>query len=212
MPSCSKRIDAQVFGLHDDLDAVVDFGNHEDGRERRVAARLLVKRRNSHEAMDSAFAGQQAEGVFTLELDRGGFDARFFAGRRVDHHGLQAFVFRPAEIHAHEHFRPVLRFRAACARLDRHNGAQAIVFAGKERFCFQVRDENVGGGELFRHVFENRLSLLAVGFFLREMEIGVDVARFAIERGFRCWRALRAACVPAKELAPGPGSARNRER
>jgi hypothetical protein len=52
----------------------------------------------------------------------------------------------PAEIHAQEHFRPVLGFGAAGAGLDGEDGVEAIAFAGEESFCFEVGEEGVGGG------------------------------------------------------------------
>ena len=60
---------------------VVNFGNHEHGSERRVAPRRLVKRRNAHQAVHAAFAGEHAVCVLAFDLNRGGFDARFFTGR-----------------------------------------------------------------------------------------------------------------------------------
>ena len=77
----AKRVDAQIFGLDDDFDAVVNFGNDENGCERCVAPRRLVERRNAHEPVNAAFAGEHTVGVFAFDLHRGGLDARFFAGR-----------------------------------------------------------------------------------------------------------------------------------
>ncbi len=88
----AEGVDAQVFGLDDDFDAVVDFGNDEDGGERSVAARGLVERRNAHQAMDAAFAGEHAVGVFAFDLHGGGFDARFFAGSGIEHGGAKTFL------------------------------------------------------------------------------------------------------------------------
>ena len=98
--------------------------------KRGVAAGGLVERRNAHQAMHAAFAGEHAVGVFAFDLYRGGFDAGFFAGGGIENRGAETFLFRPAQIHAQEHFGPVLRFGAAGAGFDGDDGVEAIVFAG----------------------------------------------------------------------------------
>ena len=74
-------------------------------------------------------------------------------------------MFRPAKIHAQQHFRPVLRFGAAGAGLDGDDGVQAIVFTGEKSFRFELGYIGVGGGDLFGDVFEERVALRVVGFF-----------------------------------------------
>ena len=59
---------------------VVNFGNHEDGSEGRVAASGLVERRDADEAMNTAFAEEHAVSVFAFDQHGGGLDAGFFAG------------------------------------------------------------------------------------------------------------------------------------
>ena len=71
----AESVNAQVVGLDVDFDAIVDFRDDEGGGEGGVATRGLIKRRDTHEAMDTALAGEHAVGVFTFDLDCGGFDA-----------------------------------------------------------------------------------------------------------------------------------------
>ena len=112
----------------------------------------------------------------------------------------EALVLRPAQVHAQKHLSPVLRFGAARAGLDGHDRVQAVAFAGEQRFRFKFRDICIGGGEFLCDVFEKRIALRVVRFFLREMEISLDVARSCVERSSRRSRALRAACAPAAGL------------
>jgi hypothetical protein len=91
-------------------------------------------------------------------------------------------LFRPTQVHPQKHFRPVLRLGAAGAGLNREDGVQAVVFARQKRFGFEVGDIGVRGGDFLRQVLENRVALRIVGFFLREMKIGVQVADLALER------------------------------
>ena len=90
----------------------------------------MVEGRDAHEAMHAAFAGEHTVGVFAFDLDRGGFDAGFFAGGGIEDRGAKTFLFGPAQIHAQEHFGPVLRFGAAGAGLYGDDGVEAVVFTG----------------------------------------------------------------------------------
>ncbi len=147
-----------------------------------MAARGLVERRNAHQAMHAAFAGEHAVGVFAFDLHGGGLDARFFAGRGIEDRGAKALFLGPAQIHAQKHFGPVLRFGAAGAGLDGDDGVQAVGFAGEQRFRFELGEIGVGGGEFLGEIFEERVALRVVVLFLREMDIGLDVADLAVER------------------------------
>ena len=66
----AESVDAQIFGTDVDFDFVVDFGDHEDRREGRVAARGLIEGRDANEAVNAGFAREQAVGIFAGELDR----------------------------------------------------------------------------------------------------------------------------------------------
>ena len=48
-------IDADVFRLDDDIDAVVDFRRDEDAGKRRMPPLRLIERRDAHQAMDADF-------------------------------------------------------------------------------------------------------------------------------------------------------------
>ena len=150
----AKGVDAQIVGLDVDFDAIVNFRDDEDGGERSVAARGLVERRDAHQAVHAAFAGEHAVGVLAFDLHGGGFDARFFAGRGIEDRGAKTFVLGPAQVHAQKHFGPVLRFGAAGAGLYGDDGVEAIVFAGEQSFRFELGDVGIGGGDFLGDVFE----------------------------------------------------------
>ena len=52
-----------------------------------------------------------------------------------------------------------------------------VGFAGEESFGFELGDVGVSGGEFAIEFFEKIVFLLDVGFFLGEMDVGLDVAR-----------------------------------
>ena len=129
----AECIHAQVFRANVDFDAVVNFRNHEDRSEGGVAAGRLIERRDAHQAVYSGFSRKQAISVFACELDRCGFDTRFFAGSFVQNGGVDTFAFRPSQIHAQEHGGPILRLGAAGSGLDGHDGVEVIGLAGEKR-------------------------------------------------------------------------------
>ena len=51
-----------------------------------------------------------------------------------------------------------------------------VVLAGEKRPGFQFRDVVIRGGEFLVEVFQQIVFLLGVGFFLREMDVRLDVA------------------------------------
>ena len=136
----AESVDSQIFGTDVDFDFVVDFGDHKDRREGRVPASGLIERRDANESMHAGFAREQPVRVFAGELDRCGLDAGFFAGSFVEKSGVNAFTFRPAEIHAQKHGSPILRLGAAGAGLDGHDGVEVIGFAGEKCPGFEFAD------------------------------------------------------------------------
>src|SRR6266404_7246177 len=104
--------------------------------------------------MNAGFADEHAVSVFTGELDGGVLYARFFAGSFVENDGAHTFALSPTQVHTQQDGSPVLRFGAAGARLDGHDGVEVIAFTGKQRFRFQVSDVTLGGVELAIQLLE----------------------------------------------------------
>src|SRR5258705_5262382 len=172
----SESVDAQIFRTDIDFDFVVDLGNYEDRCEGRVASRSLVKRGDAHEAMHAGFANEHAVGVFAGKLDGGVLDARFLAWSLIENNGAHALALGPAQIHTEQDGSPVLRFGATGAGLDGHDGVEVVAFTGEQRFRFQVCDVIFRGAELAIQLLEQIVALLGIGFFLREMDVGIEIA------------------------------------
>jgi hypothetical protein len=51
-----------------------------------------------------------------------------------------------------------------------------IGLAGQQRLGFQFGDEAIGSGELAVQLFQQVVLLLDIGFFLSEMDVGLDIA------------------------------------
>ena len=51
-----------------------------------------------------------------------------------------------------------------------------IAFAGEQRFRFQVRDVIFGIAQLAVELFEQIVALFGIGFFLRKVDVGIQIA------------------------------------
>src|SRR5215470_5867328 len=87
---------------------------------------------------------------------------RAFALQAVGDDGLEAVALGPAQVHAQQHFGPVLAFGTAGAGVNRDDGAPAIVFAGEKHLGFEA------------------LQQFAVGLEVA-LDVAVDVLAFARE-------------------------------
>ena len=72
-------------------------------------------------------------GVRTLDRKRRTADACLFAWCRLDDLGFEPVALGPAQIHPHEHLRPVGRIGSADARGDRDDGIAFVVRATELR-------------------------------------------------------------------------------
>ena len=136
---------AGAVGVHTDfvrldlnLDRLIDFRTDEDRSEGGVPPLIGVERRNSHQAMHPALPVQQSVGIVPFHGEGRGFHPRFLPGLIIVQRELEAPLFRPAPVHAQQHVRPVLRFRAPGAGVDGDNGVQVIGLAAEQRCRFQV--------------------------------------------------------------------------
>ena len=110
---------------------VVDLGIDKHRGERGVPALGRIERRDAHEPMHAVLGLQVAVGVVAADHHRGALDARFFAGLVVDDLRRPALALGAAQVHAQQHLRPVLRFGAAGAGMDGHDGVALVVLAGE---------------------------------------------------------------------------------
>ena len=166
----AEGVDAHFLGLHDNLDSIVNFRNDEDRGEGSMAPRGLIERGNPNQAVHAALGGEKSEGVLAFDAHRRGFESRAFARRQIHDRRAKSFAFRPAEIHAQQHFGPILRFHAARAGLDGHDGVQAVVLTGEQRERLQFGDIGVGGGDFALDFVEQRVALGRRRFLPRQDE------------------------------------------
>src|SRR6185437_3741946 len=123
-----------IRGVDVDLDVVVDLRRNEHGGERGMAPVAGIERRLAHEAVDAGLGPQPPVRVVPLEFDRGALHAGHLTGIGVDHFTTKAMRGAPAQIHAQEHLRPVLRLGAAGTGLDIEKRAMRVHLAAKHPF------------------------------------------------------------------------------
>ena len=83
------------------------------------------------EPVHAGLAAQVAVGVLAGHLDGRRLDPRLFARQQVDDLGLEPRALAPAQVHAHEHLRPVLGLGAAGAGMDGQDRRLGVVRAGQ---------------------------------------------------------------------------------
>lgn len=173
----AKRVHAQVLGTDADLDAVVNLGNHKDGRKGSVTPRRLIERGDSNETMNPGFSREEAVSIFAGKLNRRRLNAGFFSGSLIENLSGYSPAFRPAQVHAKKDGSPILRFRPARTRLDGHDGVEVIRLTGEQRPGFQFGDVIIGRVEFAVQFFQEIVLLLDVGFFLSEMDVRFNIVR-----------------------------------
>ena len=125
-------------------------GRDEDRGEGGVAAVARIERRLAHQAVHADLGAQPAVGVFALHLDGRALHAGDLAGLRVDQIGAEAARARPAQVHAQQHLRPVLRLGAAGAGLDVQEGVVRVHLAAEHALELEVAHaclESLGIGD-----------------------------------------------------------------
>ena len=127
-------IDAQILVFDLDVDCIVDHRIDPHRSKTRMPTRLTVERRNANQPVHAGFRFHPTIGIWPADLKRRRFEAGFFARALLDPFNFVVMTFRPAQIHAHQHFGPVLRFCSAGTRIDFDVAVIAVNFAGEQAF------------------------------------------------------------------------------
>jgi hypothetical protein len=109
---------------------------------------------------------QPAVGVLAFEADRAALDARDLTVVAVDDLGLESVLVAPAQVHAHEHLRPVLRLGATRASLDVEERVVRVHLAREHALELELADRAIEIAEV--GLDRPRRARVALG--LREVE------------------------------------------
>ncbi len=110
---------------------------------------------------------------------------------------LKSLLLGPAQVHAHQHLRPVLAFRAAGAGVDGDNGVQRIGLAVEHGAGFQLFVERGQSLDIALQIGEHVFALA------RQLEISFDVAGAADERLIVGDKVLQALALAHQRLRRG---------
>ena len=105
--------------------------------------------------MDAVLAFQEAVGVFALDGDGGGFDARLVPVLVVQDFIGEALPLHPAGVHAVEHLGPVLGLGAAGPGVELQNGVAPVVLPGEEGGHPRLGGPVLQGGALGFQLLQN---------------------------------------------------------
>jgi hypothetical protein len=115
-----------------------------------------VEWRFPHQAVHAGLGAQPPVRIGPVDLDRGALDACDFARTLFDHLGPEAARIGPAQVHAQEHGRPVLRLGAAGAGLDVEKRAARIHVAREHAREFQQPHALIESADVAGDVGESR--------------------------------------------------------
>ena len=140
-----------------------------------------VEGRDADQPVHADLALQIPVGVLPAHLDGGGLDARFLAREQVDDLGLEAGALRPAQVHAHEHLRPVLGLRASRARMNGQDRVLPVLRPGEHHLHLEGFER--GGAPLQALLDLGGQALVpGLGGHLPEEPHLADVASEVVER------------------------------
>ena len=111
----------------------VEEWDHLEGGEGGLPLGLLVERRDPDQAVDAAFALEEAVGVAAPDHELHGADPRFGALRYRLHHQVEAPPVGPPAVHAQQDLSPVLGVGAAGSGLNVADGITLVVLAREQR-------------------------------------------------------------------------------
>src|SRR5262249_10787798 len=150
--------DAEIFGLDNDFDLVIDLRIYRDRCERSMPPFVRIERRNANEAMHSGLGTEITIRVFADHAESHRLDTRFFSILIIKHLSLEAILLGPSQIHAHEHFSPVLGFGPSCSWVNVYNSVEAVVLTGKQYLRFEVINEGFRLLQMRSELVEHRLA------------------------------------------------------
>ena len=156
-------IHLQVRGFDLNVGAFVQLRHDLNGCEGSMAFARWVEGRNTNQTMNTGFGFQEAVGIGAVDGDRQALDACLLAGEVVQNFGFHTVSFCPAVVHTVEHFHPVLRLGATCARMEGHDGRVVVIVAGKQSFQLLLLDG-------FVDLSNGILQFAQHGFVLRSLQ------------------------------------------
>ncbi len=139
-PDGAEDVDPDVVLGDVDVVGLLDHRQHLDAGERRLAAALVVERRDAHQPVGALLDRERAVGVGRLDREGRRLDAGLLGVRRVVDLGRVAVALGPAQVHPHQHLGQVGGVDAAGLGADGHQGLARVVLAGQQGADLELAD------------------------------------------------------------------------
>ena len=127
-------IHLQVGRVDLDLNGVIHHRIDPDAGKTGLPPGVGIERADADKPMNAAFGLQPAIGIRARDLQRRRLDPGLLAFALFDELHLVTVRFRPAHIHAHQHLRPILRFRSAGAGVQFDIAVVGVSLARQQAF------------------------------------------------------------------------------
>ena len=182
--AAAEGVPAEARHVDDYFDGVVDEGGDTDGGKGGHAFALGVEGTDADETVDSGFAFEVAESVVAFYLHGDAFDACPFSVEDVGDGYMVVVGFGIADVHAHEHFGPVLRFDSSGSCVDGEDGVEVVALALEHVFEFEGFDKGLRDGYLVEDFLLGGIA--AVKEFTQDGEVATGVFYFfvGVDPGF----------------------------
>ncbi len=110
-----------------------------------------------HEPVNAGLSLEISEGPLPLHFDGSALDPRGLVGEDIDDPCPEALLLRPPEIHAKQHFSPVLGLEPPRTGVNLQKCALGVVTPGENMGLFDSAEVLVQSGDSFPDVRRNRL-------------------------------------------------------
>src|SRR5579863_379025 len=194
----AERVDADVVVVDLDGGSVLEQRRDDHLREARVAAVRLVERAETNEAMLPALGLEDPVRVLALHDERRRLDPVLLPRAGLEDLGLEPTTLGPAQVHAQQDLRPVLRVGSPGVSLDGDDRVAGVILAREERVLLQLRElllRLVQDGEQLL-LGERRGALLQEGEVALQLLVPVELALRARVLG----RQLRGSLLVVPEI------------
>lgn len=141
-----------------------------------------IKGRNAHQAVDAAFILQITVSILSIHLQGHGTDAGVIPVRAFQISHGKAAALTPADVHAHQHGRPVTGFRAACPGVNGHITGSLVLRAVQQGQQLKIRQGLLPFGKLLHGLPAQVVVIRLLGQFNGSVNI--------LQTGFQCGKRL----------------------
>ena len=157
------HLDVLLADLHGVV--VLDLRHDLHGGKGGLPPGVCVEGGDTDQTVDAVLAAEEAIGVFPLDGDGGGLDARLVPVLVVQGLDGEIMPLAPAGVHAEKHLAPVLGLGAAGAGVERQDGVVGVILPGEQGGQIGLLQGGLQGGIPLLHLGKQAGVVLLHGHF-----------------------------------------------